>query len=192
MDTAISHPELAWNSVYCCRVYHGYRLLNGERNPAFRQATDGRLLNFKEGDLAAIDAEADEVGAVLNCLGLPPRVLVALIPGHRAVATNRGTTLSQLVDVLAAQDPRLVASADTLVRHRDVEKLAVGGSRSVRVHAESMWVQVPPPLQGETVVVLDDVVSTGHSMEAARELLRLAGAARVACVAIARTAKLMG
>jgi predicted amidophosphoribosyltransferase len=173
-------------------VYHGYRLLNGERNSAFRQATDGRLLNFKEGDLAAIDAEADELGAVLNCLRLPPRVLVAVIPGHRAVVTNRNTTLSQLVDVLTAQDGRLVASVDTLVRRQDVEKLAVGGSRSVKVHVESIRVQEPPSLHAETVVVLDDVVSTGHSMEAARELLGHAGAARVACVAIARTAKLIG
>lgn len=192
METAVTHPDVAWNTVHCCRVYHGYRLLNGERNSAFRQATDGRLLNFKEGDLAAIDAEADELGAVLNCLRLPPRVLVAVIPGHRAVVTNRNTTLSQLVDVLTAQDGRLVASVDTLVRRQDVEKLAVGGSRSVKVHVESIRVQEPPSLHAETVVVLDDVVSTGHSMEAARELLGHAGAARVACVAIARTAKLIG
>ena len=62
MEAVVSHPDVAWKSVYCCHVYHGYRPLNGERNPAFRQATDGRLLNFKDGDLAAMDAEADEVG----------------------------------------------------------------------------------------------------------------------------------
>lgn len=132
------------------------------------------------------------MAGVVGCLGPPRRVLVAMIPGHRASGSNRDTVLSQLVEALVARDARLVASVDTLVRHREVEKLAVGGSRSVRVHVESMRVHEPPVVAGEAVLVVDDVVSTGHSMAAARDLLGRAGAARVACVAIGRTAKFRG
>jgi predicted amidophosphoribosyltransferase len=44
-------------------------------------------------------------------------------------------------------------------------------------------------LRGETVIVLDDIVTTGYSIEACRTLLRKAGAARVAAIALARTVK---
>jgi hypothetical protein len=186
-----TNSEGAWDTVYCCRVYHGYRLLNGERNPAFRRATDGRLLNFKDGEPEAIEAEAAEVGAAIDRLRLPQKALLMMVPGHRVARSNCETTLARLVEALADKNHALVASVNTLIRCRDVEKLSVGGRRSMAVHEGSMRVLQPPWVGGETVVVIDDIVSTGHSMAAARELLTRAGAARVACIAIGRTAKLM-
>jgi predicted amidophosphoribosyltransferase len=181
--------ETAWKDVLSCRVYHRYRMVSGALNPAFRKDSDGRLLDFKAGSAEAIAAEASEMLAVLREVQLPLGSLLAVVPGHFACDTNAGSPMSRLVECLARQDLRLRASVDTLVRYRDVEKMATGGDRSVRAQVDSMRVRESSRVVGATIVVLDDIVSSGHSLAAARELLMRAGAERVACVAIARTAR---
>jgi predicted amidophosphoribosyltransferase len=52
-----------------------------------------------------------------------------------------------------------------------------------------MSVSDPSRVKGATVVVLDDTVTTGNSLLAARQLLSEAGADRVAAVALGRTLK---
>ena len=176
----------AWKGVVACRVYHAYRLVTGAANPSFRKDLDGRLLDFKAGRAEAIAAEADEVGGVLGELKLPLGTLVAIIPGHRARSSNAGTPLARLAELLTSRDPKLTAVVDALVRYREIAKLAAGGDRSAGTQVGSMRVE-SSLVCGAVIVVLDDIVSSGHSMTAARELLSRAGAARVACVAIART-----
>jgi predicted amidophosphoribosyltransferase len=170
-------------------MYHAYRLISGALNPAFRKDSEGRLLDLKAGNAVAIAAEANEMLTVLREVRLPRGSVLAIVPGHLACDTNAGSPMSRLVECLARQDPRLRSSVDTLVRYRDVEKMATGGDRSVRAQVESMRIRESSLVVGATVVVLDDIVSSGHSMAAARELLMRAGAARVACVAIARTVR---
>jgi predicted amidophosphoribosyltransferase len=48
-------------------------------------------------------------------------------------------------------------------------------------------VQQPPFVNGQTMVILDDVTTTGNSMDAARQLLATAGAIRIAGIALGRT-----
>ena len=150
---------------------------------------NGRLLDFKEGQQYAISAEAKEFQAPLGELELPRGTLLVVMPGHEASATNAGTPLARAVARLVASDGRLMSSMDALIRFRDIEKLASGGDRSVAVHLGSIRVQEPPPVRGATVVVLDDIVTTGNSMEAVRQLLTTAGANRVAGIAIGRTVR---
>jgi phosphoribosyl transferase-like protein len=177
----------AWDGVLSCRVYHSYRSVSGALNPAFRKDSDGRLLDFKAGGAEALAAEVEELGAALDDLEPPPGSLLSVLPGHRARESNADTPLARLADCLSRRDSRLRVSVDTLIRCRDVAKLATGGDRSLEIQVASMRVADAARVAGATVVVLDDIVSSGQSMAAARELLMRAGAARVACVAIART-----
>jgi hypothetical protein len=179
-------PEAAWASVYCCRPYHACWIF-GLRNPAFDKSTDGRLLDFKDGQEHAISAETIEFSKSLNQLELQANVLLAMIPGHKARDTNAGTPLARVVENLAKGDGRFVSSFETLIRFRDIDKLASGGDRGVAVHLNSIRVQQPPSVKGQTMVVLDDITTTGHSMDAARQLLTLAGAIRIGGIALGRT-----
>lgn len=181
-------PGIAWESLYCLRPYNSYKLM-GTRNPAF-STDDGRLLDFKEGQQPAIDREASNIAAILAQLDLPPRMLVTVVPGHEAKPSNRETPLGKLAEKLAAGHKTLIARADTLIRHKTVSKLAAGGDRSVETHLHSIEIKQGLGVRGECVLVLDDIATTGHSMEAVRLLLKRAGANRIAGIAIGRTVKI--
>ena len=55
------------------------------------------------------------------------------------------------------------------------------------MHLNSMELSEPDIISGETVVILDDIVTSGNSIAAARQLLEVAGASRIAAVAVGRT-----
>lgn len=181
-------PGTAWTSVYCHRPYNPYWFMGG-RNPAFRRATDGRLLDFKENLDHGVKNGASDFREVLAKLDLPKGTILVVVPGHEARASNAGRPLARAADPIAAADDRYVASVDSLIRTKTIEKLAKGGVREVQTHLDSLAVRQPTNLKGATVVILDDTVTTGHSVEAARYLITQAGAKRVAAVGLGRTVK---
>jgi hypothetical protein len=181
-------PQTAWTGVYCLRDYNPYKF-GGSRSTSFVKATDGRLLDFKEGRDHAIRAETDELRRGLEELNLPRGTVLVVVPGHEARDSNEGRPLALAAHALALADDRYAACVDALVRCRTIPKLATGGVRSVHQQRQSMSVRNPSSLKGATVLVLDDTVTTGNSLTAARQLLREAGAGRVAAVGLGRTVK---
>lgn len=180
-------PQTAWTDVYCLRDYNPYRF-QGELNPAFTRA-DGRLLDFKENLDPGIAAAVEDFQKALAQLDLPNGTLLAIVPGHEARTSNDGRPLARAVKAIVANDARYVASVDLLIRAKSVQKKTDGGSRGMAVDLNSITVTNPQSLTGATVVVLDDTVTTGGSLKAARVLLKSAGASKVAAVAIGRTVK---
>jgi predicted amidophosphoribosyltransferase len=178
-------PEDAWTSVWCLRPYHSYRIYGVELNPEFVKATDGRLLDFKEGKGWAVAAEIKEMQTALKSLEMSEPILVALVPGHEAKTTNAGCPLARVALALAASDKRLTADIDLIIRHTTIPKLATGGNRGIQVHLDSMRVTRRVP--GATVIVLDDVVTTGNSMAASRQLLGEKAAKHVAGISLCQT-----
>jgi predicted amidophosphoribosyltransferase len=179
-------PESRWTGVYCLRPYNPW-MVGGVRNPAFVNETDGRLLAFKRGEDWAVEIEADVLARALGQLTCPRNTTVAVVPGHEEADSNLDKPLARVAHILAESDDRLVAWVDTLIRVKTIPKLAKGGDRSVEQHLSSMRVNSPPP-GSSTVLVLDDTVSTGNSMTAARALLSRASLA-VAAVGLCRTVK---
>ena len=179
-------PATAWTSVYCLRDYNPYRL-GGERNPSFVKACDGRLLDFKEGQDYAVKAETKEFATGLKALELPRGTILVIVPGHEARESNAGRPLARAAQALAA-DGLYEARVDTLIRAKTISKLAKGGDRSVQQQLATMSVTEPAALEGRTVVVFDDTVTTEGSLTAAKALISDAGAA-VAAVGLARTVK---
>jgi predicted amidophosphoribosyltransferase len=162
----------------------------GQRNPAFRRATDGRLLDFKDNIDDGITNAVADFSEVLAQLELPEGTILVVVPGHEARQSNAGRPLARAAERLADLDnARYIASVDSLIRMRTVSKLATGGDRDVEIQLESMMVREPPRLARATVVILDDTVAKGGTTQAARQLVQNAGAARVAVVALGRTVK---
>ena len=161
-------------------------------NPAFVQLLDGRLLDFKDGKDEAIRLETKALQDSLSSLDLARPTVLTVVPAHDALDTNEGSPLARVAHGLAALDPRYVPRVDALVRVRPVLRKALGGGRSIQANLESMAAYDHRGLRESTVVILDDTVTTGNSIAAARELLMRAGAYRVAAIALARTVKYFG
>jgi Predicted amidophosphoribosyltransferases len=114
---------------------------------------------------------------------LSPNIAVAVVPSHDPAAGISG--IQQLAQALAKQS-RIDATA-CLVRYRRISKLATGGSRSVEQHLNSIRVEHAEIIQGQEVLLLDDVTTSGNSLIACRQLLLGAGATRVKYMALGQT-----
>lgn len=181
-------PEAAWTGIYCLREYNPYRI-QGVQNPAFLAATDGRLLDLKDGTDRGIKYAARDFNDELGQLHLPDGTVLAVVPSHATSASNKGSPLARVAALLARQDSRYVPMVDSLIRTETVEKKTHGGSRDVEVDIRSIKVTNPSVLRSKTVVILDDVSTTGGTLSAARLLVERVGAERVAAVALGRTVR---
>ena len=102
--------------------------------------------------------------------------------------TKVDTGLKRLVRRLVANnDADRVDATSCLVRARHFDKLAHGGDRSIDVHLKSIVVVHEELIEDEEVLVLDDVTTSGNSLEACKQLLLQAGARRVQKLALGKT-----
>lgn len=89
----------------------------------------------------------------------------------RWLAAIKGWQIEALFDRIKGGAQKELAAEERLIHARASYRLA-------RKH---------PPLEGQTVVLVDDILTTGASMLAAAELLKQAGAARIVCLTVAQT-----
>ena len=188
MTDMAENPADAWTDIYWLRDYNPYTFM-GQRNPAFRKDSDGRLLDLKDNLDHGVTAAAEDFKEGLDRLELPSGTVLVVVPGHEARESNEGRPLARVAHTLAESDDRYIASVDSLTRVRTVLKKTQGGNRSTTVELNSIRVNNPTSLEGSLVVVLDDTSTTGGSLKAARLRLEDAGAKKVAAVALGRTVK---
>jgi predicted amidophosphoribosyltransferase len=139
----------------------------------------GRILDLKENRAQGINYFYDYMQPKLKS----PEA-IAVVPSHDPEKGPGG--LHALAAKLAANCGMEDASA-ALVRHTRIEKLANGGDRSLQVHANSIHIPNVALVEGKAVLLIDDVMTSGNSLLACRQLLVDAGASAVKCVALGRT-----
>ena len=181
-------PEAAWTGIYCLRDYNPF-WFQGIRNPAFRTATDGRLLDLKENKDHGVANAARDFAEGLRPLGLSDGAILAVVPSQIAGASNGGSPLARVAVLLASQDDRCIPMVDCLLRTATVPKKTHGGARDVVVDLRSIAVTDPSALRDKIVVILDDVSTSGGTLYAARRLVERADARKVAAVAVGRTVR---
>jgi len=136
-----------------------------------------RILDVKSGQEAGLKYFADFMAPKIRTPGV-----VAIVPSSDPAKTGPG--IIKLAKRLAALTP-LSDATSALVRHTKIPKLASGGSRDIQVHLDSIAVN-SQLIVGDRVFLLDNVLSTGNSMLACRQLLEDAGASEVICMALGR------
>lgn len=110
--------------------------------------------------------------------------IIATVPGHDPEKIESGIrALGQSL----AKEYEVEDGTGILRRIKKIEKLSQGGDRSVQVHLQSVMVNTPDYIRGRSILLIDDVMTTGNSLIACRKLLLDAGAERVQCLALGRT-----
>lgn len=160
-------PRQVWiNTVY--DELSG-RLIEAFKYDCNRQA--GRILAWLMGENLALNKKLDYL-----LVPLPPAA------GRRR---ERGFDHALLLAKLVAGRHRL-SFACALGRQKDFRQ--VGASRAQRIAQAqaSYFVRKPNAIAGRNILLVDDVVTTGATLQAAAKALRKAGAKRVDALVFAR------
>ena len=164
--------------VVLCGFYHRYWNPDKTRNQAFDMFS-GRILDVKEKKergIAYFFQQLDEE--------ICKDVSVCVVPSHTKGATN-DSGIAELARRLARNDR--VDKVDYLVRSKTIDKLAYGGCSNIRVQLESISVNPNMTVEGDVVLIVDDVTTSGASLEACRNILLEHGARRVAMLALGQS-----
>jgi len=110
--------------------------------------------------------------------------VVTAIPSHPYHRVRRGWVAAELVARVTAGE--LGRPFARLMRRRGLTRQA-GRDRAERLRLPSHRLSARSELPGSTVLVVDDVVTTGSTFRAAARALTGAGARGVYCAAVSRT-----
>jgi ComF family protein len=135
-------------------------------------------------------ALADFLGALAGdrVLTLPPADVVMPVPLHASRLRLRGFNQALLLADRMNRRLRLPVSYDNLVRVR-LTQPQTELSRKARMKnlRRAFAVQRPDEIEGQRVLLVDDVITTGTTVNECAKALRKAGAAEVYVCALART-----
>ena len=141
------------------------------------------ILDFKKGYAPVIEEFRKSVAKELGS-DFP----VCVVPSHMASVDNSMSPTARLAKGLVKSN-NLIDATNCILRVRSISKLSRGGNRDLAVHLNSVKVVNSDVIKGKTVLLLDDVMTTGNSLDACRQLLLRAGAKNVLCLALAKTVR---
>ncbi len=118
--------------------------------------------------------------------GLPPSDIVIPVPLHSARLKERGFNQATVLAELFAGSLHLPMAAHILLRTRYTAPQAYVKHRRERLSNMRHAFAASGTLNGERVLLVDDVTTTGATLRAAATALKRAGAGRVWCVTLAR------
>ena len=121
---------------------------------------------------------------------LTPETLVAPVPIHRWRLLRRRYNQSALLAADIARRAGAVYAPEALRRHRSTPSQEKRSFADRRANvADAISVTPGAAVAGRHVAVVDDVMTSGATLEACGEALRAAGAARVTVLILARVAR---
>ena len=172
----------------CQRCAESVRSFDGVRAPyryagAIRQA----VLALKYGSIKAGAPQlGDLLADYLSDNPLPGEV-IAPVPMHRRRLRERGYNQADLLARRVAARNKLRYEKELLLRTRQVEPqagISSAGQRAVNV-AGSIGVSAGHDVHGSGIILIDDVATTGSTLETCAASLKQAGAVSVWCLTLA-------
>ena len=114
---------------------------------------------------------------------LAEEIALAVVPSHDPFLDD--PPVRQLARLLCEGGKRLDATG-CLARTQKIQRIVFGGPSYRTLHRDTIEVRQEELLRGRTVLLLDDIVRSGASLRACRELILEAGAAEVQRLALGR------
>ena len=175
MINYLNLPEILYLGVY--------QPLTGECEGDFDFTEyTSRIWNLKKCQLSVIEDFADCISSNLH--GDFDGLVV--VPPHHNGKDNSGIKiLAQKI----AYKKKLIDATSCLIRHKTINRLSTGGNRSLETHLQSIKVVTKEVIKGKKLLLLDDVSTTGNSLNACQKLLESAGAKSVKCFVLAKTTR---
>jgi predicted amidophosphoribosyltransferase len=161
-----------------CGFYHRYWNPDKTRNQAFDMFS-GKILDVKEKKERGISYFFQQLDEEI-CKD----VSICVVPSHKEGTCN-DSGIAELARRLAKNGR--IDKVDLLLRTKTIDKLAYGGSRDIRVQLESININPSMTVEGDVILIVDDVTTSGASLEACREILLQNGAKRVAMLALGQS-----
>jgi hypothetical protein len=138
-----------------------------------------RLIDaLNRGRVWALKKLTEELDALLA-----PEIAIAVVPGHTPFGDE--APLVGLGRAVAGRQERLDVTG-VLTRTQAIRRIAYGGPSYRSLHRDTIVVSGSELLVGRPVLLLDDIVRSGASLRACRELLEESGAESVQCLALGR------
>ena len=164
------------------------RRFDGVRAP-YRYAGSIRqaILALKYGGIKAAAPQLGDMLAEYVQANPLPGDLVAAVPMHASRRRERGYNQAELLARRVAGRCDVPYSGDLLTRTRRVDPQAgmtSAASRAINV-VGSVAVSRPGEVDGRQIVLVDDVATTGSTLDACAAALKDAGAASVWCLTLA-------
>lgn len=152
-------------------TYGGYSL-----NPEFDDYSN-LILRLKDSNLGAIEYFFE----ILDNL-LAKNIILCSVPSS---IPNKNSGMQNLVKLLSEENR--IDATECLLRHTQVDKLSYGGNREISIHLNSIRVDYEHLIEGKEVLLLDDVLTSGNSMRACKQLLYESGVEKVRCLVLGKT-----
>jgi predicted amidophosphoribosyltransferase len=111
-------------------------------------------------------------------------ITICVVPSHKAGNENT-SGISILAQRLAASGR--INGVNYLIRTKDVDKKALGGSRKRDVDENTIEVNNNAKVTGSVILLVDDVTTSGNSLKVCKDKLLESGAERVAMFAIGQS-----
>jgi acyl carrier protein len=148
-----------------------------------RTGASGAVLSLKSGETAGVRYFAQQLA---SCISSGDAAIA--VPGHTAGPARGG--LRALIAALHEVDDL----SNCLVRTAGVPSSKMARSEGYARPTEALHLQTlaaasPDRIRGRTILLMDDVLTTGATLSAAATVLRRAGAAQVCCLALTRTVR---
>ena len=182
MPENVAHPGIPNGQIitlgtYLPWGYHKQRGGDGGNYPTY----SGRLLDLKESRERGI---AYFLAILKENIRTNSELAIAIVPSHDALKLRSGVHQlgTRFASAFGAMD-----AGDLLLRSKTIQKLATGGDRSMAVHLNSMSANNVDRVKGRNVLLIDDIMTTGNSLAAGRQILLKAGAGDVLCIALGKT-----
>jgi ComF family protein len=116
--------------------------------------------------------------------------LIIPVPLHRSRLRQRGFNQAVLIGRELSRHLALPMAPDALIRTRATEPQIELSAAERRVNVRGAFsVKCPESIAGKRILLLDDVMTTGSTMDECSKELKKEGAAKIIALTIARTAR---
>jgi predicted amidophosphoribosyltransferase len=168
-------------SVKYIHYYHPYR---GGSNPNFEKRTSGKILDLKDQKDNAINFFKSEIIKLFPIPSRTTEIVICCAPSSNKDKISSGIrTLSEKLVL----DKKFIDGTSLIVRTTSIPKLSTGGKRDYKLQKDSLSFVKKIDLNDKIVYLIDDIVTSGVTLRACKDLLKENGAREVHCFAIGRT-----
>jgi len=140
-----------------------------------------RLIDFKDGSASAYSHYLNTLTTnnfIQKFIRSSNKVAICNVPSHSA---NKYSNMDRITDDLYNYFSNINPSVKrvNLTRTSEIQKLSFGGNRNENIHYKSIELRNDEDIKGYDILLLDDVYTTGNSLNACKRILKDNGANNV-------------